>query len=65
MTRICELNVSHCSDFMRKELTSDTPATAPAANWYAKGKGFSVDVMVIVYEDGGQIRISKIRMVGA
>jgi hypothetical protein len=24
-----------------RELTSDTPATAPAANWYIKGKGFA------------------------
>jgi hypothetical protein len=27
-------------------LTSETPAIAPAANWYAKGRGFSVDDMV-------------------
>jgi hypothetical protein len=29
-------------------LTSDTPATAPAANWYAKGSGFAslFDMMI-------------------
>ena len=27
-------------------LTSETPAIAPAANWYAKGRGFSGDDMV-------------------
>lgn len=26
---------------------SDTPATAPAANWYMKGRGLSVDIVTV------------------
>lgn len=34
---------------------SDTPATAPAANWYMKGRGFSIDMAAAwTVVDGGE-----------